>query len=65
MPRKKHGRHLQSVMLRVDSDFAIMVCARAQDAGITVTEMTRHLTAMLEPKAAEKGGKDDRSPAKV
>ena len=62
MARKKQGRHIPSVMLRVDAAFAVLVSRKAEEAGVTITEMTRHITEMLEP--AEKGGSNDRAPAK-
>ena len=65
MAAKKHGRHIPSVMLRVDAAFAVLVAKKAEEAGVTITEMTRHITEMLQPAAEleKQVAKEDR-PAK-
>ncbi len=66
MARKKQGRHIPSVMLRVDAAFAVLVAQKAEDAGVTITEMTRHITEMLAPAAEleKEARKNERTPAK-
>ncbi len=66
MARKKQGRHIASVMLRVDAGFAVLVARKAEEAGVTITEMTRHITEMLQPAAEleKEAAKNDRASAK-